>query len=111
LEQGLGLGGSLMQHQNLQLAAVVKLPFGYLYFDSDFFTFPCLFCGFSFHIPTQLPVFVTGVFCCEIFSACVTGDMMYCDFKAATNLTNMQTLGCYGLFSCLEFICSGIGVL
>ncbi|RHN74874.1 hypothetical protein MtrunA17_Chr2g0315041 [Medicago truncatula] len=40
-----------MEHKNLQLAAVVKLSFGYLYFDNDFFTFPCLFCGFSFLVP------------------------------------------------------------
>ncbi|AES68485.1 coatomer subunit beta-like protein [Medicago truncatula] len=39
LEQGLSLKGTLMEHKNLQLAAVVKLSFGYLYFDNDFFTY------------------------------------------------------------------------
>jgi len=68
--------------------------------------FPCLFCGFSFLIPTRLPVPVTGVFCCQIFLACVTGEMLYCDFKAAANLniTNMQTLGFTGHFLALNVL-------
>lgn len=104
-----------MEHQNLQLAAVVKLSFRYFYFDSEISSsrFPCLFVDLVFSFLPRLPVSVNGVFCCEIFLARVTGEMLYCDFKAAANLniTNMQTLGFHWSFSCLECTCSGIGVL
>lgn len=72
-----------MEHQNFHLVVSTLTMIS--------FKFPYLFCGFSFLVPSRLTVFVNGVFCCEIFSACVTGDMMYLDFKAAANLiiTNM----------------------